>query len=104
MLKFLIQNVTKDDIELYCYTKPLEALKEIPKINPDLIITDYMMFDIDGIDLIKILKEQKIEVKEKFFTVKDNTINQEFTYPTMDQAQAEQERRVIVLGHDAEVL
>jgi len=44
------------------------------------------------------------EVKEKFFTVKDNTINQEFTYPTMDQAQAEQERRVIVLGHDAEVL
>ena len=44
------------------------------------------------------------EAKEKFFTVKDNTINQEFTYPTMDQAQAEQERRVIVLGHDAEVL
>ena len=44
------------------------------------------------------------EVKEKFFTVKDNTINQEFTYSTMDEAQAEQERRVIVLGHDAEVL
>jgi hypothetical protein len=44
------------------------------------------------------------EVKEKFFTVKDYTINQEFTYPTMDQAQVEQERRVIVLGHDAEVL
>ena len=44
------------------------------------------------------------EVKEKFFTVKDNTINQEFTYSTMDEAQAEQERRVIVLGHDAEIL
>ena len=44
------------------------------------------------------------EAKEKFFTVKDNTTGQEFTYSTMDQAQAEQERRVIVLGHDAEVL
>ena len=44
------------------------------------------------------------EVKEKFFTVKDNTTGQEFTYSTMDEAQAEQERRVIVLGHDAEVL
>ena len=44
------------------------------------------------------------ESKEKFFTVKDNTTGQEFTYSTMDEAQAEQERRVIVLGHDAEVL
>ena len=44
------------------------------------------------------------EAKEKFFTVKDNTTGQEFTYSTMDEAQAEQERRVIVLGHDAEVL
>ena len=44
------------------------------------------------------------EVKEKFFTVKDNTTGQEFTYSTMPEAIKRQEDLVHIIGHDAEIL
>ena len=44
------------------------------------------------------------EAKEKFFTVKDNTTGQEFTYSTMPEAIKRQEDLVHIIGHDAEIL
>ena len=44
------------------------------------------------------------EVKEMFFTVKDNTTGQEFTYSTMPEAIKRQEDLVHIIGHDAEIL
>ena len=44
------------------------------------------------------------ESKEKFFTVRDNTTGQEFTYSTMPEATKRQEDLVHIIGHDAEIL
>ena len=44
------------------------------------------------------------EAKEKFFTVKDNTTGQEFTYSTMPEAIKRQEDLIHIIGHDAEIL
>ena len=44
------------------------------------------------------------EAPEKFYTVKDNTTGQEFTYKTMEEAQRRQEDLIHIIGHDAEVL
>ena len=45
-----------------CFTDPLECLKLLQDIIPDLLITDYLMPEIDGIELIKRIKQKDIDI------------------------------------------
>ncbi len=50
------------DVDIECFIDPIQALSFIEKEYPDLIITDYLMPKIDGLRLIKRLKEGNIDV------------------------------------------
>ncbi len=41
------------------YTSPLEALKNLNQENPDLILLDIMLPEMDGYDVIKIIRKEK---------------------------------------------
>ena len=64
--EFLLNKISKvlkrEIMSVYTFKNPLEALNEIPKINPDIIISDINMPHINGIDLYKSLKERKIDI------------------------------------------
>lgn len=56
-----------------CYKNPEEALKDLPTIEPDIIITDYHMSPINGIDLCKILRKEN-KWYYIIFTTADNNL------------------------------
>ncbi len=57
ILTKIIQQV-EDDISVDAFDNPLEALSWLDSNHPDLIITDYRMPDINGIDLIRKIREK----------------------------------------------
>lgn len=58
ILTKIIQQV-EDDISVDAFDNPLEALSWLDNNHPDLIITDYRMPDINGIDLIRRIREKR---------------------------------------------
>lgn len=44
------------NLNVYTFQNPLVALVEIPKLNIDIVISDYLMFDMVGIEVINRLK------------------------------------------------
>lgn len=56
LLVFLLQD---KGYKTYTYSCGREALKDIPTINPDLIILDIMLPDIKGFEICSILKKDK---------------------------------------------
>jgi len=48
--------------EISCFTDPIQALKSIERDAPDLIITDYLMPKMDGLMLLKRLKENNLDI------------------------------------------
>ena len=57
ILSKIIQQV-EDDISVEAFDNPLEALSWLNNNHPDLIITDYRMPDINGVDLIRKVREK----------------------------------------------
>ncbi len=55
ILSKIIQQV-EDDIGVEAFDNPLEALKWLDDNHPDLIITDYRMPEMNGIELIMIIR------------------------------------------------
>lgn len=55
------------DLQIYTFKDPKKALSQIPEINPNIVISDFLMFDIDGIELIKELKQKISDCK--FFLI-----------------------------------
>jgi CheY-like chemotaxis protein len=53
---------------VFTFHNPLEAVKEIPTLGVDLVITDYMMFDMDGIEVIDRLLVAGIDVNYILYT------------------------------------
>ena len=43
----------KLDCPVHAFTRPLDALKAIPGINPGVIVTDYFMPQLNGIEFIR---------------------------------------------------
>ncbi len=57
ILTKIIQQV-EDDISVDAFDNPLEALKWLDSNHPDLIVTDYRMPDMNGVDLIRKIRER----------------------------------------------
>jgi len=56
ILTKIIQQV-EDDVDVTAFDNPLEALKWLEDNHPDLIITDYRMPDMNGVELIRQIQE-----------------------------------------------
>lgn len=41
------------DCTVHAFTRPLEALKQLPQLDPAVIVTDYFMPQIDGLEFIR---------------------------------------------------
>lgn len=58
ILSKIIQQV-ENDISVEAFDNPLEALDWLDNNHPDLIITDYRMPDMNGVDLIRKIREKQ---------------------------------------------
>lgn len=58
-------------LESFCFKNPLIALEQIEQIQPDIIFIDYVMFDMDGISVIKELKKMKNKAKLYLYSAMD---------------------------------
>lgn len=57
---FLIESICQDmDLNIKSFSQPLDALLYSLKNNVDLIITDYMMPELDGLEFIEEFRKQK---------------------------------------------
>ncbi|RLA15677.1 MAG: two-component system response regulator [Gammaproteobacteria bacterium] len=56
ILTKIIQQV-EDDVSVSAFDNPLDALKWLDNNHPDLIITDYRMPDMNGVELIRRIQE-----------------------------------------------
>lgn len=41
------------DCPVHAFTRPLEALKALPRLNPGVVVTDYYMPELDGFEFIR---------------------------------------------------
>ena len=41
------------DCPVHAFSRPLEALQALPKLDPGVIVTDYFMPQIDGLEFIR---------------------------------------------------
>lgn len=65
--------LTKIGLDSICFRNPEEALEQIPIVKPDVVLVDYLMFDMDGIELIKKLREKNVKSKFIIFTSMEET-------------------------------
>ena len=78
ILDFLSYNLKKEGFDVFTASNGKEALKIAQKINPDLIILDIMMPEIDGIEVCRRLRE-KPELHQTiiaFLTARDEDFTQ----------------------------
>ena len=54
--EFLTYNLSKEGYKVEAYAKPVEALFEIWGDPPDLLLTDWLMPELDGLDVCMALK------------------------------------------------
>lgn len=59
ILDFLSYNLEKEGYEVHTAQSGKEAIDLADKVNPDIIILDVMMPELDGIETCKILRENK---------------------------------------------
>lgn len=57
--EFLSYNLTKEGYSVSAYENPLEALQNIKISPPDLLLTDWLMPEMDGLDVCKTIKMNK---------------------------------------------
>jgi DNA-binding response OmpR family regulator len=56
VLELLHYNLTREDYEVKDFLNPVDALQYITRENTDLVITDWMLPEMDGLELCKQLK------------------------------------------------
>lgn len=56
ILELVEYNLRKEGMDVFTYTSSAEALAEIAKNIPDLVISDWMMPEPDGLELFRRLK------------------------------------------------
>jgi DNA-binding NtrC family response regulator len=50
LMQMLAENL---DCPVHAYSRPLDALKALPQVNPGVVVTDYHMPQLDGIEFIR---------------------------------------------------
>lgn len=61
LLNMYSMKFTKEGMEVVAIPDPLEALEKIREgLNPDILILDVVMPGMDGIDLLKKIREEKL--------------------------------------------
>ena len=63
------------DCPVHAFTRPLEALKAIPAIDPGVIVTDYFMPQLNGIDFIR--QATAIAPKAAFVMITEHNLTAE---------------------------
>jgi DNA-binding response OmpR family regulator len=56
ILEFLSYNLHKENYNVEAFNNPKEAVENIKKYSADLVITDWLMADMDGLDVCRVLK------------------------------------------------
>jgi two-component system alkaline phosphatase synthesis response regulator PhoP len=59
ILEFLSYNINKEGFEVYTAQNGKEAIKKAKEINPQLILLDVMMPEMDGIETCEVLRQDK---------------------------------------------
>jgi two-component SAPR family response regulator len=51
----LISQMLADNLDcpVHAFTRPLEALRELPRLDPAVIVTDYFMPQLNGIEFVR---------------------------------------------------
>ncbi len=55
-----LQDTLSEDYKVYSATNGKEAIKMVEKVEPDLIILDVMMPEMDGLEACKVLKKSAV--------------------------------------------
>ena len=76
----IINSILSDIYDLYPVTVGQDVLAKSIEVVPDLILLDVIMPDVDGYDVIKLLKENDItkEIPVIFVTSLDDNSNEEY--------------------------
>lgn len=59
ILELIEYNLQKEGMDVDIYTDSIEAVDDIVKNKPDLVISDWMMPGYDGMEVLKRLKKNK---------------------------------------------
>ena len=62
-LELMAYNLKKADFDIYQAENGEEALEKVEELNPDLVILDWMMPNMSGIEVCRILRS-KVETKK----------------------------------------
>ncbi|RME64920.1 MAG: response regulator, partial [Nitrospirae bacterium] len=58
MCQLIEELIGKKGIRLSAYTEPQKAMKAMSEVQPDIVITDLMMPEIDGMAILRKAKEK----------------------------------------------
>lgn len=74
----IVNNILKIDYDIFFATTGEDAIKNAPKILPDLILLDILMPNMNGYDVIKVLKNEPLtkDIPVIFTTALDNVENE----------------------------
>jgi DNA-binding NtrC family response regulator len=70
MAKLISENL---DCPVHAFTKPEDALRELPKLSPGVVVTDYMMPNLDGAEFIK--KASKVAPGAAFIMISGHDLD-----------------------------
>lgn len=72
-LRLIISDVLRDDgYEVLNASNGLEGLKKVKEENPDIVVTDVMMPQMDGFTLVKEIREFNSQIPILFLTAKSS--------------------------------
>ncbi len=66
--KDFVENITKGEIQLDPLSDPAQAIETLQKKKFDAIVCDFLMPSMDGLDLLKNIKEENIDIPFIIFT------------------------------------
>ncbi|GAP23109.1 response regulator transcription factor [Leptolinea tardivitalis] len=75
LLKMLTRTLIYENLDVITAANGEEALKQIEVHKPDLLIVDWMMPKMNGLDLIRRLREEENETMALMLTAKDEIEN-----------------------------
>lgn len=68
VLKYMTVKVADLNHIIHTFKNPLIAIEKVPDLHPDLVVCDYMMYDMVGMDVIDSLRAKGLDTKYILFT------------------------------------